>query len=466
MSTTTAVIASNEVPLRSKLPIKTMMFYGMGQTGVQIFRDTPAALLPVFMTTMLGVSPWLAGLVVLVSKIWVIVCDPVMGAISDQCKPRYSRRPFLIFGAITTSLLFTLLFSFSNFSSPWLAALVIGALFFIASTAFSTFSVPYLAIASELSNDPHERTTALSFRMVFTVLAVVLGIGLAQPLVFKLGGDAAAWQIVGVVFGVICLISMLSTSFGVPKSYGKINDKSAFDFFKRFSVVKENKPFLVMTLTYLVQSIAQASGYAVVGFVFIYAVGDINLLFPFILVMATGSILSQPMWLKISRAFGKIRAFWFACVGWMCITVTWFWVSPGSDVFATLPMLGEVSTEKMLVLARAFLIGVTNSGFSLLSFSLLTDTIESFTAKNASADEGIFSGLFTAAEKFSFAIGPLLAGAIMSFTGFESSIGGVVDQNDSAINGIVMCYSLVPAFVMALSLVVFTRYRNPLAENN
>jgi len=305
---------------------------------------------------------------------------------------------------------------------------------------------------------------ALCLRVVVTVFAVILGIGLAQPLVFKLGGDAAAWRTVALLFGGICLAAMLTTAFGVPKDYGKTTQENAFEFFKRFSVVKANKPFIILTSTYLVQSIAQASGYAVVGFVFIYAIQDINLLLPFILVMASGSILSQPMWLKVSRAWGKTRAFWVACIGWAAVTLTWLWVGPGTDVLATVPFLGEISSQDGLVLIRAFIIGVTNSGFALLSFSILTDTIDAFVDKNERIDEGIFSGLFTAAEKMAFALGPLLAGAVMSMTGFQSSIGGVTEQSEDAIRGIVLCYSLVPVVVMGLSLVVFSRYKCPIKQ--
>ena len=43
-----------------------MLRYGVGQTGAQIFRDTPAALLPVYLTTVLGVPAWLAGVAILV----------------------------------------------------------------------------------------------------------------------------------------------------------------------------------------------------------------------------------------------------------------------------------------------------------------------------------------------------------------------------------------------------------------
>lgn len=58
-------------------PIGTgiLVRYGIGQLGAQVFRDTPAVLLPLFLTTMLGVPAWLAGLVVLGPKLWLIVCD-------------------------------------------------------------------------------------------------------------------------------------------------------------------------------------------------------------------------------------------------------------------------------------------------------------------------------------------------------------------------------------------------------
>ena len=179
----------SETASAERLPISTLLFYGSGQTGAQLFRDAPAALLPLFMTTMLGVSPWLAGVAVLVPKLWVIACDPLMGALSDHFKPRYGRRPFLAGGAILTAVTFVGLFGFSQFPSPLIAALTIGGLFLLASTAFSAYSVPYLAVASELSADPHERTRILAVRMVFSIIGVVMGVGLAQPLVFKLGGD-------------------------------------------------------------------------------------------------------------------------------------------------------------------------------------------------------------------------------------------------------------------------------------
>ena len=449
-----------------RVPLSTKLLFGCGQIGAQLFRDAPAALLPLFMTTMLGVSAWLAGIVVLVPKLWVIVCDPAMGVWSDKLKPRYARRPFLAIGGLLTGLGFIALFSFNEFSSPTVAAVTIGIIFLIASTAFSAFSVPYLAVASELSTNAHERTKVLSVRMIFVVVGVIMGVGLAQPLVFKLGGDAAAWQTMAIIFGTICIFAMLATAYGVPRNFGQAQVEDPRKLLSRFSSVWINKPFVVLTTTYFVQTIAQACGYTVVGFIFLYAVGDITLLLPFVIVMCTGSIISQPMWVKLSSKWGKEKAFWVACVGWALITVTWLWVKPGDDVLITLPFWGEMSTEHFLVMCRAILIGCTNAGFAVLIFSLLTDTIDKQRRLNGTVDEGLFSGFFSATEKLAFALGPLLAGFILSMTGFESSTGGAVAQDADAVRGMVMVYSVIPAAIMVISLMIFTRYARALRQMN
>jgi GPH family glycoside/pentoside/hexuronide:cation symporter len=73
----------------------------------------------------------------------------------------------------------------------------------------------------------------------------------------------------------------------------------------------------------------------------------------------------------------------------------------------------------------------------------------------------VFSGIFTAAEKLAFALGPVIGGIVMSIYGFRESTTGVIAQTPQAITGIVMLYSLVPVATQLLSLAVFSRYKLP-----
>ncbi|WP_310532320.1 MFS transporter [Novosphingobium sp.] len=438
------------------VPTRVALAYGTGQLGAQIFRDTPAVLLPLFMTTMLGVAPWIAGLVVLVPKLWLIACDPLMGAWSDRVKPSRGRTPFLLAGAILTSLTFVALFWHTGYSSAAMAAVVTCALFFVGSTAFSMFSVPYLAIGSELSPDPHQRTRVMMYRLNFMTIGVVVGVGAAQPLMAAFGGGAAGWRAMGLVFGLLCIGTMMVTAIGL-KGVKLIEGAAApGNFLSQLKQLGQNTPFRVLLTAHFIQSVGQASSYTVIAFIYLYAVKAIWIILPFVLVMSVVAIASQPVWVAMSRRFGKERCYVAAMLGWTLVTASWFFVKPADDV-----IFAGLGTQHILVLVRAVVIGVFNASFIMLALSMLTDTIAYERDRTGSANEGVFSGIFSAAEKLAFALGPVIAGVVMSVYGFRESTGGMVEQTPEAITGIVLLYSLFPVATQLVALAVFSRYRLP-----
>lgn len=444
-----------------EVPTGVVLRYGVGQLGAQVFRDTPAVLLPLFMTTMLGVPAWLAGLVVLVPKLWLILCDPLVGAWSDRLKTAVGRTPFLIGGAVGTTLGFIALFAFTAYPSPYVAAAAVCALFFLASTAFSIYSVPYLAIAAELSGDPHQRNRIMVLRMVFATLGVLVGVGLAQPIIVHFGGGTAGWHAMSWIFGAICLLSMLTTASGMRKVPLIQAGSVAGSLREQLRVVGRNRPFLVLLATSFLSNIGQAASYTVIGFVFLYAIQAIWLIPVFILCMSVASLAAQPLWLWLPRRIGKPRAYVLASLVWAAVTVTWLWVGKGGADVATLPGGQPVNSQHLLILLRAVVIGLANSGFILLALSMMTDTVDYQRRTQGVANEGVFAGLFSAMEKLAFALGPVIAGIVMSAFGFVSSTGGAAAQSDRAITGIILLYSVIPASLQGIALLVFSRYRLP-----
>jgi len=440
------------------LGISVLLRYGIGQLGAQVFRDTPAVLLPLFLTTMLGVQPWMAGLVVLVPKLWLIVCDPLVGAWSDRMRGKFGRAPFLVIGAVLTGLAFVALFTLTKSSSPVISALTC-LLFFLGSTAFSMFSVPYLAIAAALSHDPHERTRIMVFRMVFSTLGVLVGVGVAQPLIFGLGGGDFGWTVMALVLGALAMVTMLVTALGLARVPLIRDEASHGTLLSQLGAIRTNKPYLILLATCLVQNVGQAAGYTVIGFIYLYALQAVWIVPLFILVMAAAGIAAQPLWLRLSRQWGKERAYVVASALWAAVTASWYFIHPATDVLVTLPGVGPLGTQHVLVLVRGAIIGVVNSAFVMLSLSMLTDTIDYQRRRVGLANEGVFAGLFSAAEKLSFALGPVLAGLVMSGFGFVASTGGAVAQTPQAIHGIILLYSLIPVATQIVSLLIFSRYR-------
>jgi GPH family glycoside/pentoside/hexuronide:cation symporter len=120
-----------------------------------------------------------------------------------------------------------------------------------------------------------------------------------------------------------------------------------------------------------------------------------------------------------------------------------------------------LSTQHVLVLVRAVVIGVVNGGFILLALSMMTDTVDYQRRMAGVANEGVFAGLYSALEKLAFAMGPVIAGLVMSSFGFAASTGGAGAQTPHAIEGIILLYSAIPAGMQVLALAIFSRYRLP-----
>jgi len=442
-----------------RLPAAVMLRYGVGMFGAQIFRDTPAALLPVFMTTILGVPAWLAGLAILAPKLWVIVCDPLTGAWSDRKAPTIGRTPFLVVGAIATSLGFLALFQVPALASPIASATLVSLVFLVAMTGFSAFSVPYLGIAATLSSDPHERTKLLVYRLIFTSLAIIAGVGLAQPTVFWFGGGAPGWRSMAMLYAAVCLVSMLGCAIGLRNVLRArpLPSSDTSSLATRFAAAWRNKPFRQLTVIHFIQTIAQACGYTVVAMVFIYLVDRIALLPVTMMAMSLSGIVVQPVWLALSKRMGKIPLFTALCVAWCLVTVTWLGIDWGKDSRAVLPLLGDTSVKEVLIVVRGMLLGVTNAGFVLLVTSLFTDTIY-LGGEDGGSVEGSYAGLWSASEKLAFALGPVIAGAVLSLSGFAPSRSGPGVQSASAMLGILANYSIIPVVLFVASLCLVPSY--------
>ena len=107
-----------------------------------------------FLTDVVRINPLLAGTVVLLSKIWDAISDPIMGAISDNTRTKYGRRrPYLLSGFFLIIVAFTLLWYAPNFTTQAakFAFVVTSYLFF--STVSTIVGVTYTALSSEITQD-------------------------------------------------------------------------------------------------------------------------------------------------------------------------------------------------------------------------------------------------------------------------------------------------------------------------
>ncbi|MBT4740982.1 MAG: MFS transporter [Rhodospirillaceae bacterium] len=431
----------------SSLSIPFQLGFGAGQIGGSILANTPALILLFFMTDMLAIPPALAGLAVFLPKVWVIVFDPLMGRISDHTTSRWGRRrPFILAGALGCGAGFYFLFDVPAFDTVTARFIYMTVMFTVVSTAFSIFSVPYLAKAGELAPDYKGRTTIMAYRIAFQSIGILIGIGLIRYLVEWGGGGLEGYTFMGAVLAATCTITMLSPFFASRAVPTESVTAPLMPIREQVRTALDNKPYLTIAAAVTLYWVAASCVYAGLPYMFSYIVhGSAGLFFDMALYMTLASFVAIPAWTWLAGRIGKKPTYYISTFAYCATVLSWLTAAPDQD---------------SMVVLRGIFVGLTNTGLLMTAVSMLPDTIEYDRIKTGLRREGIFSGFWMAIEKAGNAMGALVVGLVLSMMGFVESAGGApVEQTESALNGILVAFAVVPVLLMLAGLVILKAYR-------
>lgn len=108
-------------------------------------------------------------------------------------------------------------------------------------------------------------------------------------------------------------------------------------------------------------------------------------------------------------------------------------------------------------------LGVGFAGLQVVPYSLLSDVTCYDRELAAHSREGMLTGVWSACEKTGLAFGPLVAGAILTYTGYQETSDAVekILQGAHIIAGISWGISLVPAVFVLMSLYFLKNIKIP-----
>jgi GPH family glycoside/pentoside/hexuronide:cation symporter len=420
--------------------------YGTGWIGGQVFRDVPALILLPFMLSVAGVPPAIAGAAIFLPKLWVVICDPLMGTLSDRTKTRWGRRrPYLFVGAILCGITFLGLFHVPSFESGATKGIYVGLMYTIACTAFSIYSVPYLTMGSELATNMHERTIVMSWRQIGLGFGLIAGNAMPFYLIGAGGGGAEGYSYMAMILALTCGATMLVTFFGTSSVPLTEQTDAPVPLKQQVLLAAKNKPFLILMTGYFAQLVGGASAYATLAMYMNYHLGvtDMGFLSQVLLVVSLMVVITPPLLTMMSKRVGKKAVY--------ILSIIVFIAS-----YALFPLVKEDQIAYIYVFA--VFMGASNCGFSLMAFSMLFDTIAYDRKISGLNREGVYAGLWSAMDKTAFAFGALLAGLILSAFGYHESTEGFIPQSAEALNGIIVTYSGMPVVFGILSLLIIMRY--------
>ncbi len=154
-----------------RLSLWQKVFYGAGDSTNSMSGTIIDLFLLFYFTDVLGLKPVLAGLVLLIGRIFDAINDPVMGYLSDRSKSRFGRRRiFMALSAVPLGVTYIFIWRIPADVSD-IAKVILAILLYILYDTFSTmFAVPFQALGNEISQNYDERTSLVAWRMLFSIL--------------------------------------------------------------------------------------------------------------------------------------------------------------------------------------------------------------------------------------------------------------------------------------------------------
>ncbi|WP_431074411.1 MFS transporter [Microbacterium phyllosphaerae] len=440
----------------ARLSARTVALYAIGSLGTGGYATLPGLVLTYFLTDNLGVAALAAGLIVTAAKIWDVIIDPLIGAASDRQQARTgSRRGFMVVGALTLPLFFALTFAVPPSWGPTAGAICVLLAFLATATSFSLFQVPYVALPAELTSGYDERTRLLGWRVVVLTAAILL-FGAGGPELRRAGSDPVAGYLLmsvvaGVTIGVGMLIAsrtadaaahrpdeavrpMLTAPAGVREQYAA-----------GVRTLRRSQPFRALLGTFLLQALATGTMLAAAQYVATWVLRSEDAVTLVFLTLVGPALVATPVWTVVARRIGKERAFAIASILFTAAAATLVlaaWM-PGAWMYGAIGFAG-----------------IAYAGLQSLPMAMLPDVISHDERASGRGQAGTFTGVWTAGETVGFALGATAVSLTLAATGYVSTVAGAtVEQPDAAITGIVLSFSILPALLMAASLLTLGRYR-------
>jgi len=443
-----------------RLPRGVVARFSIGSIGTGGFATLPGLVLVYYLTDTLGVAALLAGLIVTLAKVWDILIDPVIGALTDREHARTGGRSrLMVVGGIALPVFFLLTFAVPGGMPPAASVVWVLIAFVGAATAFSLFQVPYMGLPAELTSHYHERTRLLSWRVVVLSLAILL-FGAGGPALRDLGGGDAhlGYLLMALVAGLVLgagflvastvarrrhLIVAVAPEPGATSSGGGI----LAHYRGTLRIFRESRAFRILVIAFGLQALATGTMLACAQYVATYLLHDEDAVTYLFLAMIAPAVVLTPVWAWISRKVGKTRGFQIATVVF---------------TIAALAQLGIVWAPGPWVYAAAALAGAAYSGLQALPMAMLPDVI-AVDARGGRGRAGVFSGAWTAAETLAMTLGTTLLTVVLAASGYIETVAGeAAAQPESAVLGIALTFAVAPAVLAALSLLAIRRY--PITE--
>ncbi len=436
-------------PDAERVPLRTKLAFGCGDIGPAVATAIMSFFLLYFFTDVARLDPAVAGVILLITKIWDAVNDPIIGLLSDRINTRWGRRrPWFLFGAVPFGLAFFLLFQVPQLGDAGKFVYYLVVSLFL-DTMFTVVNVPYTALTPELSRDYDERTSLNSYRFAFSIAGGLIA-AVAHPIIV----DAVAansdlqtgYAVSALIWAIVCAVPFFLAFLGTYERHTP-EEAESLPFLESLRWTFRNRAFRYATGIYLLSWLVVQTVSTLIVYYLTYWLRRPEIT-PLVLLAVQGSALIWLfVWNAVSRRVGKKGVYFMGMSMWIATSLALFAVQPDWPTWS--------------VIALAALAGVGVAAAYLVPWAILPDVIELDELQTGRRREGAFYGLFVLTQKLGLALGLFAVGQVLNATGYITPPAGVttpIVQPNSALLAIRLMMGPVAAAILIAGMFLVARF--------
>ena len=449
-----------------KISMNEKVGYSLGDAAANLVFQLTTVFQLKFYTDVFGLDGAIAGSVLLIASLSSILVDPAVGLLADRTHTRWGKfRPWILWTALPFCVFYLLAFYNPGIEEKGMVAVYATISYVLLMTVYSFNNIPYLSLGAVMTSDIKERTNLMIIRFVAVLIAQFFVQGMTLPLVNRFGRDGQdlqhGWLCTVGLYAVLAVI-LFMVSFCVTKERIQPPLSQERDVVEDIKQTVSNVPWNTMfVLTFSIFITLSMWGSAM-NFYFQYNL-DQKSLFDFLHVFGlvedpdeaysigfsafnmVGAFVQFLAMIFLSRylanKYGKRNTF-IVCLFLTAIFSAMFYIPSPTDV----------SLIFVLNILKSLAYGPTVP----LLWAMIADVADHIEYENHRRATGLcFSGI-TVALKVGLGTGGAIAGVIISAFGYVS--GNVSIQNESAMEGIRLVSSIVPAILFGIGVVVLYFY--------
>ncbi|MEO1564310.1 MAG: MFS transporter [Pseudomonadota bacterium] len=433
--------------------------WGLADLGLLTFVMIKQVFILSFLTNFLGVPIFLAGWTTSSILLFDLLTDPIIGGVSDRTKSRYGRRaPWMILGSIAMAMATIVMFNVPDGFTEVGNLLWFNIAFAVATVGYTMVNVPYTAMGAEISHSSEDWKGIRGFRVAFATLGLIIG-GIFIPFIAedtREGFAMAAWIVAPIMILAIWIsVAMTRNAHSVFQPI-RVADTSMFQY------VYQNQAFITLVVVFGLMALAVAIIMAGFPFFSIFlftndgsawlsgmesALGMLAFMF---VALVLGSIISQPIWGMLSKRLGALTTLIISIVMFLGLQVTMYVNIPNSNTF--------------VIFLLFMYAGAVTTAYRQVPWLIYPELIKATQRRTGLQIEGVFQIAWMFGQRLAYAVAPLILGAVLGLTDWQTSSDEIAQQSPEAISTLNFAVTLLPAIFLVVALGALLSVYIPLAR--